>query len=73
VIAHGPRPPDRVDLGDDALTDPQRAVQDAALDDEAADWPLGVSDLEHDLAAERQRARSDLATALGVERRPVGD
>ena len=52
----------------------QRAVQRAAMDDQAADGPLRVVDRE-----ERPRRRpvadhalvADLAAALGVERRPV--
>ena len=40
-----------VDDGLDGLADAQPAVQRAAMDDEAADRPLRVGDLEQDAAA----------------------
>ena len=44
------------------------------MDHQPADRPLGVLDLEDDLAAEAQDAPiADLATALGIEGRPVED
>ena len=48
VVAHRARPALGVDLGLDRVADRQPAVQQAALDDQAAgrDRPLGVGDLE---------------------------
>ncbi len=75
VVAHRPRTTHGIDLCAHDLADRERCPDRALMDDQAADGPLGVLDVEGHRSVRGQEAASvaDLAAALGVERRLVED